>query len=346
MHVPAPGPMVDGHLDLAYNVGRGRDLRQEVARIRAGEGASREQCMVTLPELRRAGIAVACASVYTVPARDPGGEPVFAPLVAASGREQVLVYRQWESEGLVRIIRGRDSLREHLRSWLEDRVPGLLVAMESADPIERPDDLGWWFDAGVRMIGPAWGPTRYCGGFEGPRGRATGLTALGRELITRMDELGVILDLAHMSAASCAESLASGHRHICLTHTTPREMVGIDRFPDNEVLGRIANQGGVVGIGLGNVFFDIAWWEKDAPPKPVPLEAVGRALALTARATGWDHVGIGSDLDGGSGLEETPVGLETIADIGRVAELVPPESAAGVLGGNWLRFFEAALPAG
>ena len=338
--------MVDAHLDLAYNVRQGRDLRQQVAEIRARENASHEQCMVTLPELRRAGIALACASIYTVPAKDADGEPVFDPLVAVAGQDQVRVYREWELEGLVRIIRGRDSLRDHLAQWIEDGVPGLLMAMESADPIERPEDLGAWFDAGVRMVGPAWGPTRYCGGFEGPRGRATGLTAIGRELVARMDELGMVLDLAHMSLESCAESLASGHRNICLTHTTPREMVNIDRFPDGDVLRQVAQRGGVVGIGLGNVFFDLAWWDKDARPNPIPLDAVGWALAATARATGWEHVGIGSDLDGGSGLEETPLGLETIADIGRVAELVPAEAAADVMGGNWLRFFESALPAG
>ena len=346
MQLRAARPVVDAHLDLAYNVGRGRDLRQEVAVIRARENVSREQCMVTLPELRRAGIALACASIYTVPATDPTGEPAFDPVVGAIGREQVRVYREWEIEGLVRIIRGQDSLREHLATWVEDGVPGLLVAMESADPIERPGDLGWWFDAGVRMIGPAWGPTRYCGGFEGPRGRATGLTALGRDLVSRMDELGIVLDLAHMSLESCAESLASGHRNICLTHTTPREMVNIDRFPDGDVLRQVAERGGVVGIGLGNIFFDVAWWDKDARPNPIPLDAVGLALEATARATGWEHVGIGSDLDGGMGLEETPVGLETIADIGMVAEQVPAEAEAGVMGGNWLRFFQSALPAG
>lgn len=342
--VQSPPILVDAHLDLAYNVARGRDLRSSVATIRSREQATREQCMVTLPEMAKAGVALAGASIFTKPVVDARGEPIFSLDVEADGKRQLDVYRQWEEEGLVRLVRGRRALREHLAAWRQDLVPGLILAMESADPIRSPDELGSWFAAGVRMIGPAWGPTRYCGGFTGETGRPTPLTDLGRELVAAMIEQGVILDLAHMSMESCWESLESAHPHVALTHTTPRQMVGIDRFPDDAVLQAIANRGGVVGIGLGNVFFDRAWWDHQHNHDPVTLGAVERAFRLAARAAGWDHVGIGSDLDGGIGVEESPVELDTIADIRRVADVVPEEAAAGVLGGNWLRFFEAALP--
>ncbi len=57
-------PIVDAHLDLADNVLGGRDYTLQVAEIRAREHASERQCMVSLPELRRAGVAVAFATVY------------------------------------------------------------------------------------------------------------------------------------------------------------------------------------------------------------------------------------------------------------------------------------------
>jgi membrane dipeptidase len=67
-------------------------------------------------------------------------------------------------------------------------------------------------------------------------------------------------------------------------------------------------------------------------------------LALMAGAAGWDHIGIGSDLDGGIGLDESPEGLESIGDIGKIGGTLPQGARDGVLGGNWLRFLRHALP--
>jgi membrane dipeptidase len=72
---------------------------------------------------------------------------------------------------------------------------------------------------------------------------------------------------------------------------------------------------------------------------------VGEVFELMARSAGWDHVGIGSDLDGGIGVDESPVELESIVDIAKIGETIPPEAHAGVLGENWIRFLRGALPA-
>jgi membrane dipeptidase len=73
---------------------------------------------------------------------------------------------------------------------------------------------------------------------------------------------------------------------------------------------------------------------------------VGEVFELMAQGAGWDHLGIGSDLDGGIGVDESPVELESIADIHKIGEVVPDEARAGVLGENWLRFLREALPDG
>ena len=71
---------------------------------------------------------------------------------------------------------------------------------------------------------------------------------------------------------------------------------------------------------------------------------VRRHVEHIAQVAGWAHVGIGSDLDGGFGREESPDGIETIADLHVVGEAAPAERRAGLLGGNWLEFLRAALP--
>lgn len=77
---------------------------------------------------------------------------------------------------------------------------------------------------------------------------------------------------------------------------------------------------------------------------PVTLDAVRAHAGHIASIVGWHRVGIGSDLDGGLGVDETPVELDTAADLVRIGDVVPPEARAGMLGENWLRFLRGALP--
>jgi membrane dipeptidase len=342
--VPDDLPVVDAHLDLAYNVLAGRDLKLTPAEIREKEQRQEKQSMVTIGELSKGGVAVAFGSIFVSPREFPESTEIeFDRERASEAKKEVDVYRSWEEDGLVRLIRTKSSLAEHLAAWKEDRKPAVLITMESAEPIESPEELGWWYDAGVRMIGPAWGPTRYCGGFAGQNGQAKGLTPLGRELLAGMKELGIPFDTAHSSVELFWEALGSDLPHVVCTHTSPRELNGVDRMPDAAMMKALSERGGIVGLGLGNMFVDSSWWG-DGDRGPVKLESVGRTFELMASAAGWDHVGIGSDLDGGIGVEESPVELDTIADIGKIAEVLPEDARVDVLGGNWIRFLESALP--
>lgn len=83
-------------------------------------------------------------------------------------------------------------------------------------------------------------------------------------------------------------------------------------------------------------------WRAGDPP--VPVSRVREVLALMADAAGWDHVVIGSDLDGGIGLDESPDGIDCIGCIGKIGDVVPANAKAGVLGENWIRFLRRALP--
>lgn len=338
-------PVVDAHLDLAYNVLFGRDLRLTAAEIREQEKREEKSCMVTIPELKKGGVALAVGSIFVSPKEFPESTDIeFDPDRAAEAKKEVGVYQTWEDEGIVRIIRGRDSLAEHMSAWEDDRMPGILIAMESAEPIASPDELEWWFDAGVRMIGPAWGPTRYCGGFAGQRGQATGFTPMGRDLVAGMSDMGIPLDLAHSSVELFWEGLESDVPHVVTTHTTPRELLGVERMPNGEMMNALASRGGIVGLGMGNMFLAQSWFGEGGDRPPIPLSTAGEVFKLMADSAGWDHVGIGSDLDGGIGVEESPVELDTIADMRKLEDVLPEEVAPGVLGGNWLRFFREALP--
>jgi membrane dipeptidase len=333
--------IVDAHIDLAWNMANGRDPRLPAAETRRREAKDTQQCMVGLPDMRAGGVAVFFGSIFVMKGVKEGTDHDVDPELVSRGKQQVGLYQGLEDEDLVRIIRTRASLEDHLALWADDRLPGLLIAMEGAEPIESPDDLQWWFDGGVRMIGPAWGPSRYCGGFAGSHGVAGGLTPIGKDLVAGMKDLSIPLDLAHSSVELFADGVSSDHPHVVCTHTSPREVLKRDRMPDGEMMRALAARGGIIGLGLGNMFLEPSW---QIGEPPVPLERVGEVLSIMASGAGWDHVGIGSDLDGGIGLDESPDGLENVGDIGKIGDVVPDEAREGVLGENWLRFLRDALP--
>ncbi len=347
-------PLVDGHLDLAENVTLfGRDLTRSVAEIRAAEARTKRQATVSLPELQRGGIAVVCATVTPgFLAADVGAD--FEPRSAlyrtaeeaeAQALRQIALYEAWERQGRVRLLRSAGDLEHHLELWQADRKPGLVLLMEGADPIVRVGDLPRWRERGLRMIGLTYGDTRYgtgvAGGSEGfKRG---GLTPEGLELLGEMEALGFIWDLAHLAEDGIWQGLAHGVTRVCVSHANARALTPTDRHLSDEVIRAVGERGGVVGLVLYNAFLE-PHWRRDRTVAVTLGEQLRRQAEYIAGIGGWDHVGIGSDLDGGFGLEESPAEIDTIADLYKVGQVVPDGAREGVLGANWLDFLRGALP--
>jgi membrane dipeptidase len=344
--------IVDGHLDLAYGVTEyGRDLERTVQDIRASEAGTKLErglATVSLPEMKRGGVAVAFATLFAAPAElwtHPGyvNERGYRTPEEAETQalEQLKVYDDWAARGLVRLLRSVADLEHHLELWRTDGVPGLVVLMEGADPIVKPDDLGTWWSRGVRIVGTSWGATRYAGGTEAPGG----LTRLGRELVAAMQARGVVLDVSHQSWEAFWDSLEVGVHRVIASHSNPFALrATTNRHLSDAMIRAIAARDGMVGVVLLNSFLEPRW-VRDDRRTPVTLDnQVRHHLEYYADLIGWDRVGIGSDLDGGFGSLETP-GLDTIADLVKIGEVVPKEARAGVLGGNWIEFLRRALPA-
>jgi membrane dipeptidase len=360
--VTSRAPVVDAHLDIAMNILVGRDYDLTSAAIRKKEKRKREQCMVTLRELEAGNVAVAFGTLYTgTNDYDADGNGIYKTAPEESARKQLDVYLQWEADGKVRIIRDRDSLEAHLEAWRADGRLGIVVLIEGGDSITSPDALAEWWNAGVRVIGPAWSSTRYCGGTRRPGP----LTPMGRDLVVAMRELGCVLDMSHIAEQSFWDAIELGPGRLIASHSNARALVpgrGLmtdDRHLTDDMIRTIGDQDGVIGINLFNGFLTpefegqivgslLARVIGGATPvieNGITLDAVRAHAEYIANLIGWHRVGIGSDLDGGLGLDETPVELTSAADLGRIAEVVPPEAAPGVLGGNWLRFLGESLPA-
>jgi membrane dipeptidase len=343
---------IDGHLDLAYNaIAIGRDLTLELDDLRAREQRSRETAMVTWPELRRADVAVVFGTLFAKPdkPREPGAPPASdgaypgyrdAEGAHAQARAQLDWYEAAQDAGHARLILSRgdleDHLAEHAASEPAARRIGVVVLMEGADPVRSPDELASWVRRGVRLLGPAWRATRYCGGTKEPGG----LTVLGEELVDAMTALSLPLDVSHLAEEAFWQAMARHRGPVLASHANARALTPTDRHLSDAMLDALAERDAVVGLVLGNPFLDPA-----AVHEPAGFDAIARQANHVAGRIGWTRLAIGSDLDGGFGREETPTGLERMGDFGRLGETVPREHRDGVLGGHWLAFLRRTLPA-
>lgn len=342
--------VVDAHLDLAYYAlywGRNFDLSLELQRQQPGRES--DQAVVSFSEMRQGQVVLVFATLYAHKANahvgvaglpaEPSPGYTTPEEAEAQALEQYALYRQWELEGKLRIITNRVSLGHHLKRWEHDQTLGIVLLMEGADPIVAVDRLEDWWQRGLRMIGTSWGRTRYAGGTGSPGG----LTPLGRELISEMQQRGMILDASHMAEEAFWEALEMGTTRVMASHSNARALVNTDRQLNDPMLKAIAGLGGVVGLNLFNGFLDARWLAQ--PNTTVTLEAQVRAhLEHIAGQTGWEHVGIGSDIEGVVGLRAIPKELNSIADFSKIASVVPPAHQAQVLGKNWLGFLARNLP--
>jgi membrane dipeptidase len=350
-----PLPIVDGHLDLAENVTLfGRDLTVSAAETRAKERRTSRQATVSLPDLERGGIAVVCATVtpgFLVADVGADFEPRAALYHTLEEAEvhalaQIALYEQWHREGRVRLLKSVPDLDDHLERWRHDRKPGLVLLMEGADPIVHVRDLPHWWQRGLRMIGLTYGDTAYGSGVAGGSQtfRQGGLTAAGIALLDSMAAQGFIWDISHLTETGIWQGLERDFPRVCASHANAQSLTPTDRHLSDDVIRAVAARDGVIGLVLYNGFLEPRW-RQDRSLAITLGEHARRHADHIAGLVGWDHLGIGSDLDGGLGLEETPIEIDTVADLDRIGAIVPATAREAVLSANWLRFLRRSLPA-
>lgn len=350
--------IVDAHLDLAYNaVSLARDLSKPVAEIREHErqhppvDPRAGTCMVSWPALQRGRVGAVGGSIFVEPAQKSRSRPVptyETPDEAyAQGVAQLDYYRRISDEcDAVQILTDVDSLDGVLASWEGDApVVGVFVVMEGADPIREPSSLEWWVERGLRGLGLAWSAgTRYAGGNANPGP----LTDEGEALLHAMADYNLLLDLSHLWEDAAHRALDRYPGPVVATHANPRRFVDSPRLLTDDMICRIAEREGVIGVVAYNRMLDAAW--RPGEPRP-PLSRMVEAVDHICQLTGHAYaVGIGSDLDGGFGLESAPTGLSSVADLGTLADLLRERGYGrseiqAIMHGNWLRMMRRALEA-
>lgn len=353
--------IIDAHLDIAMNAMEyNRDLKQPVMKIRAREKGltdfpDRGNGVVSLPSLRegRVGLVVATQIARFVEegSKLPGWH---SPEQAwAQTQAQLAWYKAMETGGEMIQITNGQQLENHIQLWDDLSIPdqdkpiGFILSLEGADSLVTLDylDIAWAY--GLRALGPAhYGPGRYANG----TGMVGPLHDSGVQLLKKMDELGMILDITHLTDDAFYQALDIFTGPVWASHHNSRTLVNHQRQLKDDQIKMLVERGAVIGASL-DVWMMVAGWErgKSDPVKDgAPLDRIiDHWQHICEIAGNTNHIAIGSDLDGMFGKEQSPYNLETIADLQKFPDLLIQRGFSAtdvqkIMHGNWLKFLRNA----
>jgi membrane dipeptidase len=370
--VHAASLVLDAHVDLPATLVSGEAGA-------AVDGARQ----VDLPKMERGGVD---AAVFTVFAWQKAPSPEQDAAAVATGRGKLAAFRRMVDEHAARIglARSADELEALVAGGRRAAVLGVLNAS-----VLGPDAglLAEYHAAGLRQLGFTHaGHNAYADssrpqpGNGDPAARWGGLSPLGRELVPRLNDLGVLIDVSQLSSAALAQVLATSRSPVVASHSAIRARVDVPRNLADDELRAIAGSGGVVCV--------VAFSSYLKPPPPAFAQAVAElriryaapddaalarlpadsrdayqraylglvralppatvadlvdAVEHVVRVAGVEHVGLSTDFEHQGGVE----GYRSMAAAPAVTrELLRrgwrDADVAKVWGGNWLRVFREA----
>jgi membrane dipeptidase len=303
--------VVDLHSDTLLVVGGG--ARDVGTRSTVGH--------IDLPRLREGGVDVQVFAAFVHPREASRGFARALELIDAFDR-MVTAHR-----GMV----GRATTVQQIESTVRaGRIAGVL-SIENGDALGgQVDNLAVLYRRGVRVMGLTWNASNALadGALDHRHG---GLTPLGKAVVTRMQTLGIVIDVSHLSEQSFWDVLAASTGPVMATHSDAAAIVPHPRNLTDAQLRALAARGGVVGVNF-----------YPAHSGGASIEHILRQIDYMVKIMGVDHVALGSDFDG---FTQSVRGLEDAAKMptltaGLAARGYTPDQIKKILGGNALRVFK------
>ena len=352
--------IIDAHLDLAMNAMEwNRDLQQSIQQIREREKGmtdkpDRGNGTVSLPELRKGNIGLVVATQIArciAPGSNLSGW--HSPEQAwAQTQAQLAWYKAMEEQGELIQIKDLKSLNIHLTVW-EDEGPnehkpvGYVLSLEGADSLVTPQYLERAYEYGLRAVGPAhYGLGRYANGTN-----ATGkMNNEGLALLKKMEELNIILDTTHLCDDAFWQAMDNFHGHVWASHNMCRALVNHNRQLRDDMIKVLIERDVVIGAAFDAWMIVPGWERGKSTPKETNcnieriIDHIDHICQLAGNAL---HVGMGSDLDGGYGKEQSPYDIETIADLQNIPSLLrkrgySDNDVENIMHKNWTNFLRKA----
>ena len=347
----------DAHLDLSMNAMEwNRDLTQNVYDIREREKgmndlAGRNNGTVSLPEMKKGNVSICVGTLIArFVKRDNQLRGWNSQEQAwAQTQGQLAWYRAMEERGEMISINNRENLKTHLRKWQEedksDLPIGYVLSLEGADSIVNMQYLEKAYSNGLRAIGPAhYGPGVYAYGTDSEGG----IGSKGRELLKEMERLNIILDTTHLCDESFWEALENFKGPVWASHNNCRSLVPHNRQFDDEQIKVLIERGAVIGSVFDTWMLKPNWIRGKSTPKEeeifltTVIDHIDHICQLAGNSL---HSGLGTDLDGGFGREQSPADIDTIADLQKIPSLLKKRGYSendieNIMVKNWVRFLE------
>lgn len=345
----------DAHLDLAMNAMEwNRDLTWSVGDIRAKEEGmtdkpDRGKNTVSLGAMRRGNIGLCMATQIARYVKKENELPGWnSPHQAwAQTQGQLAWYRAMEAIGEMVQITNLAELNSHLDLWNSldnSKNPiGYILSLEGADSIITIDHLEKSYEQGLRAIGPAhYGPGTYAHGTNS----IGGIGRKGKELLKEIARLNIILDTTHLCDESFWETMKAYQGSLWASHNNCRALVDHTRQFSDEQFNELIRRDAVIGIALDAWMMVPNWVKRESTPESMGLtlehmvDHIDHICQLAGNAL---HVGIGTDLDGGFGKEQSPADINTIADLQKLPDLLTKrgylqEDIENIMHANFIRF--------
>ena len=359
--------IIDAHQDLAWNMltferdyARSAEETRQLEH-RAETPALNGDTLLGWADYQQGNVAVIFSTLFAAPIRKQLGEWDSQAYRDANEAHQhysaqLDAYHRLVDEhpDKFRLLQTRSDLAETISQWenrnVEHHPVGLVVLMEGAEGVRSVGELETWWQRGVRIIGPAWTGTRFCGG----TGEPGPLTQEGYQLLEGMAGYGFVLDISHMDEKAALQSLDAYPGTIIASHANASALLKgteSNRFLSDRVIQGLLERDAVIGVVPYNRFLVPGWTKKDGR-QMVTLDHVVTQIDYICQMAGdAEHVGIGSDFDGGFGLQSVPAEIDTVADLQKLIPLLAQKGytehdIAIIMGQNWLKILKENLPEG
>jgi len=233
------------------------------------------------------------------------------------------------NNNFIRIVRSASELTVAKKSGLF----GALLAIENSDAFERsPYILQLMYELGVRSVTLTHSTRSHAAdGCEVLNGG--GLTYYGHQLIEQMNDLGIIVDISHINEVGFWDAIEKSQHPVVGTHNCCRALCDHPRNLTDKQLKAIAENGGIIGITFVPSFVS---------SDRANLDSLLNHIEHAVRVAGIDHVGLGSDFDGGGDLITDATKLPEIT-IGLAARGFDEKELKKLLGLNWLRVIQDVI---
>ena len=358
-------PLIDGHNDLPWALRENHG--QSVAGLESGTDKREKPLMTDMQRLRAGRVGGQFWSVY-ITGTLTGDEAIRTTIEQIDTARRII-------DAYPRYLELASTADDVVRIHRSGKIASMLGIEGGRQIGGSMAALRQFYNLGVRYMTLTHNQTTEWAdsGTEDPK--HDGLSPFGVEVVKEMNRLGMLVDLSHVSPATMKDAIAASRAPVIFSHSDVYALNPHPRSVPDDVLQLLPSNGGVIMITFVPPFLspeDWAWsrersaeearlksiysfskerqeaelkkWEQAHPAPQVTVAKVADHIEHAARIAGYDHVGLGGDLDG---IDRTVVGLDGVEDYPNLfAELIrrgwSDENLAKLAGGNVLRAMRRA----